>query len=144
MFFRRERPKQITFDQRLEAVRQSGFKVEPASGGGVVVSRDGCAAVLEAGPDGTPRVAERAGISMTGGIGKLVDQGFQKFFLAPNGSKKPALAPELKAVHAFQEDLREATGMESLYNESLGTVSTEYLYDRVKDRDRGVPRRPWE
>jgi hypothetical protein len=31
-----------------------------------------------------------------------------------------------------------------LYNESLGTVSTFYLYDRVQDRDRGVPKRAWE
>ena len=29
-------------------------------------------------------------------------------------------------------------------NQSLGTVSTFYLYDRVKDRDRGVPKRAWE
>ena len=34
--------------------------------------------------------------------------------------------------------------MESLYNESLGTVSTFYNYDRLKDRDRGVPKRAWE
>ena len=54
------------------------------------------------------------------------------------------LAEELKGVHEFQEDLREALGLESLYNESLGTVSTQYLYDRVKDRDRGAPKRPWE
>jgi hypothetical protein len=26
-----------------------------------------------------------------------------------------------------------------LYNDSLATVSTFYLYDRVGDRDRGVP-----
>jgi len=81
---------------------------------------------------------------MDSGIAKLVDGGFQKFFLAPDGGRKPALAPELKGIHAFQEDLREALGLESLYNESLGTVSTQYLYDRVKDRDRGVPKRPWE
>jgi len=81
---------------------------------------------------------------MPGGIGKLVDGGFQKFFLVPDGRKKPALASELKAIHAFEEDLREALGLVSLYNESLGTVSTQYLYDRVKDRDRGVPKRPWE
>jgi hypothetical protein len=81
---------------------------------------------------------------MNTGIAKLVDGGFQKFFLAPDGSRKPALASELKGIHEFQEDLREALGLESLYNESLGTVSTQYLYDRVQDRDRGVPKRPWE
>ena len=58
--------------------------------------------------------------------------------------RKPALAEELKAIHDFEEDLREALGMKSLYNESLGTVSTFYQYDRVKDRDRGVPKRAWE
>jgi hypothetical protein len=144
MFFKRAQIKETTFDQRLEALRKAGFTVSPAAGGRVTVSRDGCAAVLESGPGGAPRIAERAGISMAGGIGKLVDEGFQKFFLAPNGSQKPALAQELKALHAFQEDLREALGMVSLYNESLGTVSTEYLYDRVKDRDCGAPKRPWE
>ena len=93
---------------------------------------------------GTSARKDEALDSLTGGIAQLIDGGFQKFFLAPDGSKKPALASELKGIHAFQEDLREALGLESLYNESLGTVSTQYLYDRVKDRDRGVPKRAWE
>ena|SRR5436190_1648748 len=143
MFFRRERPKQITFDQRMDDLQKAGFAISAAPGGRVMVSRDGVAAVLE-NHAGAPRVVERAGILMPGGIGKLVDGGFQKFFLAPDGRKKPALASELKAIHTFEEDLREALGLVSLYNESLGTVSTQYLYDRVKDRDRGVPKRPWE
>jgi len=143
MFFRRQRPKEITFDQRLDGLRKAGFAVSPAQGGRVTVERDGCAAVLE-NSAGAARVVERAGIAMPGGIGKLVDGGFQKYFLTPAGRTKPALAPELKAIHGFQEDLREALGLVSLYNESLGTVSTQYLYDRVKDRDRGAPKRPWE
>jgi hypothetical protein len=56
----------------------------------------------------------------------------------------PALADELEALHDFEEDLKEGLGQESYYNESLGTVSTFYSYDRVKDRDRGVPKRVWE
>jgi len=143
MFFRRERPKQITFDQRLEDLRKAGFVVSPARDGRVMVTRDCYAAALEDNA-GAPRIVERAGILMPGGIGKLVDEGFQKFFLAPDGPKKPALASELKNIHDFEEDLREALGLVSLYNESIGTVSTQYLYDRVKDRDRGVPKRPWE
>ena len=143
MFFRRELPTQITFDDRMEAVRKAGFTVNQ-SGGRVMVSRGGVAAAIEKVPGAPPRLAERAGILMADGIAKLVDGGFQKFFLAPDGRKKPALAPELKAIHAFEEDMREALGLVSLYNESLGTVSTEYLYDRVQDRDRGVPKRPWE
>src|ERR1700680_5326669 len=139
MFFRREQPKEITFDQRLEECGKPGFTVTPAGAGRVTVSRNGCAAVLE-----NLRVVEPAGILMAGGIGKLVDGGFQKFFLAPGGQKKPALASELKAIHEFEEDLRGALGLVRFYNESLGTVSTEYLYDRVEGRDRGVPKRPWE
>ena len=77
-------------------------------------------------------------------IGSLVDGGYQKFFRTPSGKTKPATAAELKAIHDFEEDLKEALGLESLYNESLGTVSTFYLYDRVKDRDHGVPKRVWE
>ena len=76
--------------------------------------------------------------------GVLVDGGFQKFFRTPSGKEKPALAAELQALHDFEEDLREALGLESLYNQSLGTVSALYLYDRVQDRDRGVPKRVWE
>jgi len=70
--------------------------------------------------------------------------GFRSFSRRPPAGRKPALADELKALHDFEEDLKEGLGQESYYNESLGTVSTFYSYDRVKDRDRGVPKRVWE
>ncbi len=143
MFFRRQPLKQITFQNRLEAARQAGFSVETQPGGQVRVSRNGCAAVL-AGDGDVPRVVQRAGILIGDEIASLVDGGYQKFFQTALGRRKPALAAELKAVHNFQEDLREALGLISLYNESLGTVSNQYLYDRVEDRDRGVPKRVWE
>ena len=143
MFFRRERQKQTTFQERMDAARAKGFTITPADSGRVRVSRGPVAMVLE-NAGGTPHVVERAGIDMRGEIGALVDGGFQKFFQTPSGKRKPALAEELKAIHEFQEDLREALGMESLYNESLGTVSTYYKYDRLKDRDAGVPKRAWE
>ena len=40
------------------------------------------------------------------------------------------------------EELKEALGLTSLYNESLGTVSDRYVYDRVTDRDQPEPQRP--
>jgi hypothetical protein len=43
--------------------------------------------------------------------------------------------------------LKVGLGLPSLYNESLGTVSESYHYDRVADRDRAAvdrPKRPWE
>jgi hypothetical protein len=143
MFFRRERPKNPTFAERLENLRKAGFTVAPQAGGVVRVSRENCAIDLkEAG--GTVHHEDRAGIVMGAEIGVLVDGGYQKFFRTPSGKQKPALAGELKALHNFEEDLKEGLGEESLYNESLGTVSTFYLYDRVQDRDRGVPKRIWE
>ena len=77
-------------------------------------------------------------------IGTLVDGGYQKFFRTPSGKRKPALAEELKAIQNFQEDLREALGLTSLYNESLGTVSNQYMYDRVEGRDKGPSHKPWQ
>jgi hypothetical protein len=142
MFFRRERPKEITFEDRLETLRKTGFSIEPRDGR-YFVSRGPVAAVIEKGPNG-PRVAERPGRIIGSEIGALVDGGFQKYFLTPFKRKIPALAADLKAIHTFQEDLRESLGLVSLYNESLGTTSTRYLYDRVEDRDHGVPARPWE
>ncbi len=59
----------------------------------------------------------------------------------------PATADSLQAVHRFAEELREVIGEPSLYNESLGTTSDSYLYDRVKGRDLPLAERPkpaWE
>ena len=144
MFFRHARPKEPTFEERLEKVRQAGFTVEvkPVTRN-VKVSRDGFAVELHF-QDGVARATAPAGVLVGGEIAALTDGGYQKFFLTQNGQRKPALAAELKALHDFQEDLREALEQTSLYNESLGTVSTFYLYDRVKDRDTGVPKRAWE
>jgi hypothetical protein len=143
MFFRRDNPKPPTFNERMDKLRSAGFTITQRSGGVVRVERGGYAVDLrdEAG-NAVP--AGGSGIVTGDEIGVLVDGGFQKFFRTPSGRKLPALAEQLKALHDFDEDLKEALGGESYYNESLGTVSTLYLYDRVKDRDRGVPRRVWE
>jgi hypothetical protein len=143
MFFRRERPKNPTFQDRIENLRRMGFTAAPAPGGATRVSRGDLAVDLRE-EDGSVRIVGDAGVLIGNEIGVLVDGGFQKFFRNPSGVKRPALADDLKALHDFDEDLKEGLGEESLYNESLGTVSTYYLYDRVKDRDRGVPRRVWE
>ena len=143
MFFRRERPKTPSLDERLDGLRKAGFAVATLPGGGVRVSRGDTAVELRA-EGGLLRPIAPAGILMCDEIGALVDGGFQKYFRTSSGKRKPALADELKAIHQFEEDIREALGEESLYNESLGTVSTFYLYDRVQNRDRGVPKRVWE
>ena len=143
MFFRHAHVLNPGFQERVDTLQAAGFTVAPQAGGTVRVSRGVCAVDLKE-ANGALQVEDRAGVAMAGEIAVLVDGGFQKFFRAPSGKKKPALADELKALHDFEADLKERLGLKSLYNEGLGTVSTLYQYDRVKDRDRGVPKRIWE
>jgi len=143
MFFRRERPTVRGFQEKMNALKGAGFTVSSATSGATRVTREGYALDLRE-TGGDVLVEDRAGILMGDEIGVLVDGGYQKFFRTPSGKKRPALADDLKALHDFEEDLKEGLGRESYYNESLGTVSTFYLYDRLKDRDRGAPKRAWE
>ena len=79
-------------------------------------------------------------------ISKLVNKGYQQF-LKTSKTEVPATADHLKALHSFSEELKEALGLPSLYNESLGTVSESYQYDRIVDRDKPAAdrkKRPWE
>lgn len=143
MFFRRPQSKKLTFAERLDTLKKNGFTVSSLAGGASRIIR-GAFAVDVTERNAQPALDDRAGILIGNEIGMLVDGGYQKFFQTKSGKKKPALAEELKGLHEFEEDLKEYLGLESLYNESLGTVSTFYLYDRVADRDKGVPKRAWE
>jgi hypothetical protein len=143
MFFRRKHLKDPTFAERLENLRSAGFTLAPMVGGVMRASRGRCAVDLKD-DNGAVVIVGRTGLAQGSEIGVLVDGGFQKFFETPSGGKKPALADDLTALHEFEEDLKQGLGQESYYNQSLGTVSTFYRYDRVKDRDRGVPKRVWE
>ena len=143
MFFRRVSKKTLTFEDHLGRARSAGFNTASAAGG-TRLERDGVACVARAGEGDVPVIVERPGVVMGPEIGGLTDGGFQKFFLTPSGKRKPALAEELKAVHNFQEGLREAMGLTSLYNEGLGTVSNKYLYDRVEGRDEAPQQKPWD
>jgi hypothetical protein len=144
MFFRRDPVKKLTSADYLTKAREAGFTVEPQPGGRAKVSRGGVAAVIADVAGSPPQIVERAGIAISQEIGTLVDGGFQKFIQTPSGKRRAALASDLRAIHAFEEDLREAMGLDSAYNESLGTVSNQYIYDRVEDRDRAETKQPWE
>ena len=144
MFFRRAAVKHLTFEDHMNVARTAGFRTEAAGGGKTRIERNGIAAIAEPGEGDIPQFTVRAGVMMGPEIGTLTDSGFQKFFITPGGKRQPALAEELKALQAFQEDLREALDLKSLYNESLGTVSNLYLYDRVEGRDRGDHSKPWQ
>jgi hypothetical protein len=142
MFFRRPKPHQASFDEQIASLAQQRFETKRESGGRVVVTRGGLGAIVE---DGSGNVTiGKAGVLIGGEIGVLVSRGYQMFLRTPSGREIPALAPQLKALHAFDEDLREALGLTSLYNLSLGTTSADHLYDRVEDRDSGVQHHPWD
>ena len=131
MFFRREKSRTSTFDEKLKMLELAGFTVQRAASTAVV--RDGCAAVIEDSGGGSARIA-RAGWLLAREIAELVDLGYQKVWETSNGLREPATADQLETLHRFLEDLREPLGLTSLYNESLGTVNDNHRYDRVSGR----------
>jgi hypothetical protein len=133
MFFRNHKKAKVNFSEHLTKVREAGFTVA-GEGSRARVSKLGCAAMVEDRGDDAP-VVGKAGVLVGDEIGLLIDGGFQKFFQTPSGRRVPALAEHLKALHDFQEDLREALGLVSLYNQGLGTTFDRHMYDRVKGRD---------
>lgn len=140
------------FDQTLELLRNNGFDVAPseAVAGGFLVSRDGVAAVVVAVQDPIDNTDQAAlavtpGALVRGEIARLLDRGYQKF-IKTSQYELPATAAQLQAIHQFSEELKQIIGSDDLYNESLGTTSDTYQYDRLKGREAAqpAPRRPWE
>ena len=135
-----------SFEQVLQILRNNQFDVHelPGVAGEVAVGKYGAAAVLAPNPKYSAKTAADEqhpviwitppGWLLRGTISRLVDHGNQKLFETPT-ARIAATADALKAIHRFSEELREAIGEPSLYNESLGTVSNSYLYDRLKGRE---------
>jgi hypothetical protein len=134
------------FDQTLEILRAHSFDVSPFAGvaGGFLVSKYGAAAVLVAHED-EAEMAVGPGALLRGEVARLLDRGYQKF-IKTSQYELPASATQLHAIHLFGEELKQLTGAISLYNESLGTTSDRYEYDRLKGREgeQPAPARPWE
>jgi hypothetical protein len=143
MFFRNEKLKLPTFEERIANLKQFGFLSVPESGSRCRVTRDGCGAVIEDLGGGKVAIG-KPGILLGNEIAELVNAGYQMFLRTPSGREAPALAPHLKTLHAFDEDLREGLDLTSLYNLSLGTTSDAHMYDRVIDRDEGPHPHPWD
>jgi hypothetical protein len=85
------------------------------------------------------------GALVKGEVARLLDRGYQKF-LKTSQYELPASASQLHAIHEFTEELKLLLGDVSLYNESLGTTSDVYEYDRLEGREAvtSAPARPWE
>jgi len=132
--------KHSTFDEILAELRAHKFDVRALAGvaNEVLVEKNGVGAILKKSADGkTASLTANPGFLLGGEISRLLDKGNQKF-LKTSKLEIPATADHLRAVHKFSEELRERAQTESLYNESLGTVSDVYLYDRVKGREHAV------
>jgi len=135
------------FEQTLEILRAHGFDVAPHAGvaGSAQVSKHGAGAIVVAGQAGPVAFWESPGAVLGGEVARLVDRGYQKF-IKTSKFELPASASQLQAIHQFSEEFRQLSGCTSLYNESLGTTSDLYEYDRLKGREAaeaaGV--RPWE
>jgi hypothetical protein len=129
-----------TFNDVVALLGGQRFDVAPAQDGAkrtpnaVQVRKYGCAAEIAAAPDGTVEILARPGWLLNGEIARLVDRGYQKF-LKTSKLEIPATADHLRAIHEFAEELGEAIGATSLYNQALGTTSDVYNYDRVKGRE---------
>ena len=145
MFFRNAKPKVETFEERIAGLKELGFAAKMQSTGRCLVTRAGCGAIAEDLGDGKMGIAiGKAGVLVGGEIALLIHGGYQMFLRTPSGKEVPALATHLKTLHAFDEDLREGLGMTTLYNQALGTVCDDHLYDRVEDRDAGPQHHAWD
>ena len=143
MFFRRKRTKVPTFQERVDWLKQAGFGTENLPDARMKITKHGVAAIIGDAGKHEPEI-DKAGIVVGNEIGVLLSGGYQMFLETPSGKRLPATATELKALHSFEEDVKEALGVVSLYNTALGTTSAKHMYDRVTKRDFGQQPKPWE
>jgi hypothetical protein len=148
--FRNPNPRNPNFDQTLETLRAHSFEVTPyeAVAGGILVSKYGAGTVLVAAPapvrtqteaqDLAVAFAVAPGALVRGEVARLVDRGYQKF-IKTSQFELPATASQLHAIHLFTAELKQLTGAINFYNESLGTTSDLYVYDRLKGREAAQP-----
>jgi len=139
---------QRSYEDALNWLRDHGFDLIEAPGtqGRVFLKKYNCSAAIQKNGDGGVKIFAYPGYMIGSEISKLVNKGYQQF-LKTAKAEVPATADHLKALQQFSEEMKEGLGLPSLYNESLGTVSDSYRYDRVVDRDEpeaSRKKRPWE
>lgn len=127
------------FDAKLiDGLPAKGFNVR-STGGVARVENHGCAAELRKTSDGGYVMTLLPAILMNNQFTRLWDAGYQKFLLADDGHKFPAMASQLSALRKFNEELRSALGIATYYNEALGSTCHVTTYDRVKGRPGAIP-----
>jgi hypothetical protein len=139
---------QRTYEDALNWLRDHGFDLIEAPGtqARVFLKKYNVSAAIQKNGGDTVKIFAYPGYLIGSEISKLVNKGYQQF-LKTAKTEVPATADHLKALQQFTEEFKEALGLPSLYNESLGTVSEAYQYDRIENRDMTAserPKRPWE
>ncbi len=139
---------QRTYEEAVNWLREHGFDLIEAPGmqGRVFLRKYNVSAAIQKDKDDGVKIFAYPGYLIGSEISKLVNKGYQQV-LKTAKTEVAATADHLKALQQFSEEMKEALGLPSLYNESLGTVSESYHYDRIKDRDKPEterPKRPWE
>src|SRR6202048_3134678 len=139
---------QRSYEDALGWLRHHGFDLIEAPGtqGRVFLKKYNVSAAIQKNGDEGVKIFAYPGYLIGSEISKLINRGYQQF-LKTAKTEVPATADHLKALQQFTEELKEGLGLPSLYNESLGTVSESYQYDRVENRDKPAaarPKRPWE
>jgi hypothetical protein len=129
--------KQFTQPQ-IESLMPRGFMVRN-SGGVVRIEKYGCGAELRKTPQGVFQMTLIPTIMMQGQFTQLWDAGYQKFLLNHDGKKFPVRVQQLGDLRLFNEELRTALGVDTYYNEALGSTCHYSVYDRVKGRPGDVP-----
>ncbi|PYV74444.1 MAG: hypothetical protein DMG96_20155 [Acidobacteria bacterium] len=137
-----------TFEDAVQWLRDHGFDLIEAPGmqGRVFLKKYNVSAAVQKDGDEGVKIFAYPGYLISGEISKLINRGYQQV-LKTSKAEVASTADHLKALQQFSEELKEALGLPSLYNESLGTVSDAYQYDRIVDRDKPAterPKRPWE
>jgi hypothetical protein len=136
------------YEEAVGWFREHGFDVleAPGTANRIFLKKLNCSAALEKAHDGSAKIFAYPGYLVGTEIAKLLNRGYQQF-LKTTKTEVPATADKLKSLHQFVEEFKEGLELPSLYNESLGTTSEDYLYDRVNGRDLPEPKRvqrPWE
>jgi len=116
----------------------AGFTVS-STGGVARVEKYGCAAEFRRTSDGRYQMTVPPSVLINGQFARLWDAGYQKFLLADDGRKFPALASQLANLRRFNEELRATLGVPAYYNEALGSTCQITSYDRLKGRVGDVP-----
>ncbi len=137
-----------TYEDAVQWLRDHGFDLIEAPGtqGRMFLRKYNVSAAIQKDGDDGVKIFAYPGYLIGGEISKLINRGYQQV-LKTSKTEVAATADHLKSLQQFSEELKEALGLPSLYNESLGTVSEAYQYDRIVDRDKPVPerpKRPWE